>query len=889
MGEAHQNTFQWIYEPGGFDQWTCRWDSFVQWLKEGSGIYWINGKAGSGKSTLMNYICQDDRTTDLLRTWSGTQGVFTPKFFFWNAGTTLEKSSEGLLRSLLYQFLQRFPSLAPHSCQNQPALGAADESEQECEQIAAWTERRLHATFDKVICQAQEICRICIFIDGLDETSEEPDAAIAVIKKLQSANTKICLSSRPDRSYIDAFESSAKLRLQDLTEPDIRRYIVDELRPSLPTDSEKEISKILDDVARKAKGVFLWVKLVVKALKNGLRNDDSLEQLRIRVDSMPSDMEALYAKMLSNIDIAYQEEGAQLFHIALANLTDSLLDITLALSKAFERLPEFSLQDVLGLCKRSLRRIPVICAGLLEVHQEDRDSEEGGGKIRPFECYATLPCRSASSLEQADISFFERYTHVEFVHRTAMDFLRQSKQGRLFLEKNAKSCSSPRSTYVRALLAKVTLLGLREIPHSTEANFRDENRLIAMTNFGAWYNDSVDTTGYHIVNNIMGHVFWEEWNTAVAQVSLCDDVDRTLANVWQRYLDSSPDSPWFTRRTRIKGVSGPAPVPLWPRMSSQSSSQVSFRSARSEPMVLQNRQIDFPGFAVDWGLSRYVIANFDLRQDHPDKEYVNYLLCCCVQAIEWSGYLYQPLKMLVQRFNLMNDLLSRGGNPNSYVESFSNTIWGQFLVSCSSWDPVMKPCAQDLQIASATTAKAFLKAGADAGTKHVRRNFELFPVHLAKLCPDGRLEIHKIHIQIHFEISVLYAVLISLAYLPEWKAVEEIILAKGGYELYQYTHVTFYTPTAEGRLPYKISERQHKTLVTRLNVAHHGYLKRCSVTQWNPVLAEICRAHLTSALDSDGQIASDDDASSDANAEEEFYESLNFQNSADVEDNHALE
>lgn len=151
--------------------------------------------------------------------------------------------------------------------------------------------------------------------------------------------------------------------------------------------------------------------------------------------------------------------------------------------------------------------------------------------------------------------------------------------------------------------------------------------------------------------------------------------------------------------------------------------------------------------------------------------------------------------------------------------------------------------------------------------------------------PDGRLEIH---IQVHFEISVLYAVWISLAYLPEWKAVEEIILAKGGYEFYQYTHVTFDTPTAQGRLPYKISERQHKKLVTTLNVAHHGYLKQCSVTQWKPVIAEICRAHLASALDSDGQIASDDDASSDANTEEEFYESLNSQNSADVQDNHAL-
>ena len=149
-------------------------------------------------------------------------------------------------------------------------LVSAEESEQECEQIAAWTERRLCATLDKVIRQAQETCHICIFIDGLDEISEEPDVAIVAIKKMQSASTKICISSRPHRSYTDAFESFAKLRLQDLTEPDIRRYVVDKLQSSLPTESEDGISPILNLVVWKAQGVFLWVKLVVNELINGL-------------------------------------------------------------------------------------------------------------------------------------------------------------------------------------------------------------------------------------------------------------------------------------------------------------------------------------------------------------------------------------------------------------------------------------------------------------------------------------------------------------------------------------------------------------------------------------------------------------------------------------------
>ena len=140
--EAHEKTFQWIYEPHESDTTDRRWDSFVHWLENGQQSYWINGKAGSGKSTLMSYIYQDDRTAASLKVWSESKDIFTPGFFFWNAGEGLEKSSEGLLRSLIYQLLKRFPSLTPSS-----QIASSSESMRSVpwsyEPIAAWTERRL--------------------------------------------------------------------------------------------------------------------------------------------------------------------------------------------------------------------------------------------------------------------------------------------------------------------------------------------------------------------------------------------------------------------------------------------------------------------------------------------------------------------------------------------------------------------------------------------------------------------------------------------------------------------------------------------------------------------------------------------------------------------------
>ena len=134
--DTHQKTFQWVYDPHGCDTLARRWDSVAEWLGNGDGIYWINGKAGSGKSTLMNYLYHNERTLGLLRVWSRTKTVLRPKYFFWSAGTTLEKSIEGLLRSLLYQIFREVPSLIPMSCEHRSTLVSAKDCLDDFEPIA---------------------------------------------------------------------------------------------------------------------------------------------------------------------------------------------------------------------------------------------------------------------------------------------------------------------------------------------------------------------------------------------------------------------------------------------------------------------------------------------------------------------------------------------------------------------------------------------------------------------------------------------------------------------------------------------------------------------------------------------------------------------------------
>jgi hypothetical protein len=65
---AHKNTFKWIFNQSS--DWNKPWDDFARWLKAGDGIYWVSGKAGSGKSTLMRYIIDDPLTKMFLQNWA---------------------------------------------------------------------------------------------------------------------------------------------------------------------------------------------------------------------------------------------------------------------------------------------------------------------------------------------------------------------------------------------------------------------------------------------------------------------------------------------------------------------------------------------------------------------------------------------------------------------------------------------------------------------------------------------------------------------------------------------------------------------------------------------------------------------------------------------------
>jgi hypothetical protein len=145
---------------------------------------------------------------------------------------------------------------------------------------------------------------IFFIIDGLDEFEGGPEAIIQLVRGITQPNVKLCIASRPWLSFQDSFKKQPTLCLEHQTKSDISTYVNDHFRNNEHyirlIDHDPLAGKILlHEVVNKASGVFLWVYLVTQSLLEGLSNEDTMSDLQVRLDSLPSDLEALFDVILT--------------------------------------------------------------------------------------------------------------------------------------------------------------------------------------------------------------------------------------------------------------------------------------------------------------------------------------------------------------------------------------------------------------------------------------------------------------------------------------------------------------------------------------------------------------------------------------------------------------
>lgn len=326
LDEAHPDTLEWIFKNTSSE--AHRWCSFSQWLESEDRLYWITGKMGSGKSTLMKYISEElpgyseagsvRRCTPYLLHWAQDWPLFIATFYFWagsNEGTKIQTSVEGLYRTLITQILEAYPESAPHV------------SPQRWENLCLFSNdskppaiQELKSMLSNAIKYVSSIAKVCLFIDGLDEfegeTSDLKGLVVWVEKLVEILPVKVCVASRPWRVFEEALQHRPHLLMEAFNFNDIQQYVWSRFNDDSNFRTKKQLhadfcNQLVDEIIAKAEGVFLWVRIVCTHLLEAMSRGDLVGNLKRILNALPVEMEKLYDHILDSLDL--QDHAAKYF------------------------------------------------------------------------------------------------------------------------------------------------------------------------------------------------------------------------------------------------------------------------------------------------------------------------------------------------------------------------------------------------------------------------------------------------------------------------------------------------------------------------------------------------------------------------------------------------
>ena len=237
-----------------------------------------------------------------------------------------------------------------------------------------------------VQAESRGLC-LCFFIDGLDEYQGNHHNIIQAVSNLAKLpNVKICLSSRPWNVFQFAFGSLADtnvcLVMQELTREDIALYVQQHLEEDQrfieAQRRDGRCSEIVDEITKRADGVFLWVFLLVNELIKSLTNAGDFLTLQRRLHRIPPGLDQYFRHMFDNLEEFYRQETARVFRVVLEMPFDVPIEAFLVFCDTDE-VAKLMVNDHTGqvndaelemLCSRTVKRIEGRCRDLLEVKSE---------------------------------------------------------------------------------------------------------------------------------------------------------------------------------------------------------------------------------------------------------------------------------------------------------------------------------------------------------------------------------------------------------------------------------------------------------------------------------------------------------------------------------------
>lgn len=319
ISEAVDNTCEWL----------CDEPDYKDWLARNQRILWIIGIPGSGKSTIMKYIYQQD--TSHLPGTEPPEGTLHPSqrprkrpivasFFCYGAGDPIQKNRIGLFRSLLHQILQQIPELPPEvflyfdkRCKLEVKPGENLEWHQHD------LKEMLQTSILYIAKEYPDEYVLRIYVDALDEFrsnepngSKEPRDLAEYFQSLTSLDRlgidlNVCISCR---DYPFVAKGGLNISIGNKNHQDISTYVQNKLAGI--QGEGYEVRQLINWIVGNASGIFQWAVIVVEKARVLNEHIESPKHILKELEHLPQGLDKLYEKSFTAMDIDNRPQSMRL-------------------------------------------------------------------------------------------------------------------------------------------------------------------------------------------------------------------------------------------------------------------------------------------------------------------------------------------------------------------------------------------------------------------------------------------------------------------------------------------------------------------------------------------------------------------------------------------------
>ena len=263
---------------------TCNWildeSQICSWIENGNGdaVIWMTGKPGAGKSYLCSLIIEN----------LGTRQDLSSLYFFCGQRSANQNRCALLLRTLAVQLLrQNLEDVAPLVHQDYLQKGLSCSS----------------PTMKRLLKEVLPLAKTTrIVLDGIDEYDlEDQQQILKCLSELQRSmgdSCRLLISSRNEPLIEKMMSRKTQFKLDGKTAEGLSLYIrhkVERLSTCFPKIDDRLLVRVKERLERKAKGMFLWVRLVSSMLEQQMTEEEFTEA----IEKLPDGLEEAYGRILS--------------------------------------------------------------------------------------------------------------------------------------------------------------------------------------------------------------------------------------------------------------------------------------------------------------------------------------------------------------------------------------------------------------------------------------------------------------------------------------------------------------------------------------------------------------------------------------------------------------